>query len=139
MTDQAPIVSPSLAARVKGIILRPSPEWDIIDGEPATVKGLFTGYAMILAAIGPLQVNDLGGLEIVTRVYNNLAPELRSDAVIPPVVQKIVDGGNYGVKTGQGFYSYPPETVKATTAARDARLLGLLKLFNDWKKAKAAQ
>ncbi|RZJ01971.1 MAG: DUF1282 domain-containing protein [Brevundimonas sp.] len=54
MTDHAPIVSPSLAARVKGIILRPSPEWDVIDGEPATVKGLFSGYAMVLAAIGPI-------------------------------------------------------------------------------------
>lgn len=54
MTDQAPIVSPTLASRVKNIILRPSPEWDVIDREPATVKGLFTGYAMILAAIGPI-------------------------------------------------------------------------------------
>ncbi len=43
MTDQPPIVSPTLAARVKGIIMRPGPEWDVIDGEPATVKGLFTG------------------------------------------------------------------------------------------------
>jgi hypothetical protein len=29
----------------------PATEWDVIDGESATVPGLFTGYVMILAAI----------------------------------------------------------------------------------------
>jgi hypothetical protein len=41
----------SLIERVKNILLTPGPEWDRIDGETATVKGLFTGYAAILAAI----------------------------------------------------------------------------------------
>ena len=44
----------SLMTRVKGILLQPKAEWDRIDVEPATVPGLFTGYAMILAAIGPV-------------------------------------------------------------------------------------
>ena len=46
--------SAGLVARVQGILLRPAAEWDIIDGEAATVPGLFTGYACILAAIGPV-------------------------------------------------------------------------------------
>lgn len=71
MTDQAPIVSPSLVARVKGIILRPNPEWDIIDREPATVRGLFTGYAMILAAIGPL-AGLIGGIVFNHSVVGSL-------------------------------------------------------------------
>lgn len=44
----------SLVARVKNILLRPKEEWERIDAEPATVAGLFTSYAMILAAIGPI-------------------------------------------------------------------------------------
>jgi hypothetical protein len=44
----------SLVDRVKNIITSPSTEWARIDAEPATVAGLFTGYAMILAAIGPV-------------------------------------------------------------------------------------
>lgn len=75
MTDQAPIVSPSLVARVKGIILRPNPEWDIIDGEPATVRGLFTGYAMILAAIGPL-AGLIGGVVFRHSVIGSLIAAL---------------------------------------------------------------
>ena len=34
--------------------MRPAAEWDVIDGESATVPGLFTGYACILAAIPPI-------------------------------------------------------------------------------------
>jgi hypothetical protein len=44
----------SIVDRVKNIIVSPNTEWQRIDGEPATVAGLFTGYAMILAAIGPV-------------------------------------------------------------------------------------
>jgi len=43
-----------LVARVQGILLHPRAEWDVIDTEPATTQGLFTGYACILAAIPPV-------------------------------------------------------------------------------------
>ena len=41
----------SIVDRAKNILMKPSDEWDVIAGEPATVGGLFTGYAMILAAL----------------------------------------------------------------------------------------
>ena len=44
----------ALVDRVKNIIVSPKTEWPKIAGEPATVSGLFTGYVMILAAIGPI-------------------------------------------------------------------------------------
>jgi len=40
-----------LVARVKGILLKPSETWDVIDREPATIGGLYSGYVMLLAAI----------------------------------------------------------------------------------------
>jgi len=40
-----------LIARVKGILLKPKEEWVKIKAETHTVMGLFTSYAMILAAI----------------------------------------------------------------------------------------
>ena len=49
-----PVSSRGLVDRVKNILLSPKTEWERIDAEPATVKGLYTGYAMILAAIGPI-------------------------------------------------------------------------------------
>ncbi|MGU3455294.1 Yip1 family protein [Brevundimonas sp. M1A4_2e] len=49
--ENPPAVDPSLVARVKYILTRPKFEWPVIDAESATIKGLFTNYAVILAAI----------------------------------------------------------------------------------------
>ena len=46
--------SAGLVARVQNMITKPAAEWDVIAAEPATVGGLYTGYACILAAIGPI-------------------------------------------------------------------------------------
>lgn len=40
-----------LVTRVQNMIMKPAAEWDVVAAEPATVGGIFTGYAMILAAI----------------------------------------------------------------------------------------
>jgi hypothetical protein len=40
--------------RAKAMILHPRSEWDVIAGEATTVRGLFTGYVMYLAAIPPI-------------------------------------------------------------------------------------
>jgi len=36
---------------VKAILVQPTAEWAVIDGEAATVASIYTGYVMILAAI----------------------------------------------------------------------------------------
>lgn len=41
----------SIVDRAKNMILKPADEWNVVADEPATVGGLFTGYAVILAAI----------------------------------------------------------------------------------------
>ncbi len=53
-TDIQPAQTPSLAERVKNILLSPKAEWDRVNGESASVGGLYTGYVVILAAIGPV-------------------------------------------------------------------------------------
>jgi hypothetical protein len=57
--------------RIKNILLSPKPEWDRIDAEPMTEKGIFTGWVLPLAAIGPVasfiggQVFGYGGYGVV--------------------------------------------------------------------------
>src|SRR4029450_1766594 len=53
-TNPLPGVPASLVDRVKNILVSPKAEWERIDAEPATVAGIFTGYVLILAAIGPI-------------------------------------------------------------------------------------
>jgi len=43
--------SSDLVRRVQDILLKPKPTWEVIDTEAATVNGLYTRYAMILAAL----------------------------------------------------------------------------------------
>jgi hypothetical protein len=53
-----------IVARVRSIILNPKEEWARIKAEPATVRGLFRSYIMILAAVpavGQLLGNILVG------------------------------------------------------------------------------
>ena len=46
----------NLVDRIKGILAEPRNEWVKIAAEPATVQSLYTGWIMILAAIGPIAV-----------------------------------------------------------------------------------
>jgi Yip1 domain len=41
----------SLVTRVQNMIMKPAAEWDVVAAEPASVGSIYTGYAMILAAI----------------------------------------------------------------------------------------
>lgn len=43
--------SAGLVARVKAILLKPDETWAVIDGEPATIGGLYRSYVIPLAAI----------------------------------------------------------------------------------------
>ncbi len=55
--------SGGLIGRAKAILLTPNPEWDVIKSEPATIKGIYTGYVIPLAAISPI-CGLIGGLLI---------------------------------------------------------------------------
>jgi hypothetical protein len=44
----------ALIDRIKGILLEPKFAWTAIAAEPATTQSIYTGWVMILAAIGPL-------------------------------------------------------------------------------------
>src|SRR3546814_10117341 len=69
-----------LVERVKSILLSPKSEWPVIAAEPATIKGLYTGYFMILAAIpavfgfikGSLIGPSLFGVTVTTSILSGL-------------------------------------------------------------------
>jgi 3-hydroxybutyryl-CoA dehydrogenase len=114
--------------------------WDLLDRGVASASDIDAAVrgsmGFRLAALGPLQIHDFGGLDIQAAVYRNLCPEIRSDTQLPETVQRLVAAGHYGFKTGHGFYDYTPETAAAARSERDQRFLALLKLFYDNADAK---
>ena len=63
--DPNPYANPknpnNLIERVQAILLKPSPTWDVIEGETPSVQSLYTSYIMPLAAIGPV-ASAIGGV-----------------------------------------------------------------------------
>jgi hypothetical protein len=70
---------------VQDILLRPKPTWEVIDTEPATVNGLYTGYAMILAALPPI-AGLLGNLAL-SPLMGHLAAFSFMGSIVWAVVQ----------------------------------------------------
>lgn len=68
------------------------------------------GYGM---QVGPLELADRMGLEILLNLMNNLFHESGELKFRPcPLIKKLVRAQNFGVKTGEGFFTYNPKTGK---------------------------
>ena len=60
--------------------------------------------------MGPLKLGDYNGWDVRVEVGEYLAEELGADVYRPPqIVKKMVRAGDYGVKSGQGFYNWDDE------------------------------
>jgi len=67
-------------------------------------RGMVLGCAH---PIGPLALADLIGLDTLVAVAESLYDEFRdAAAVVPPIVNRMVEAGLLGRKSGRGFYDY---------------------------------
>jgi 3-hydroxybutyryl-CoA dehydrogenase len=73
---------------------------------PEDVDGMFKVNWGVPA--GPFQMMDLVGLDVVLDIENHYAQEFpHLPKNVRDLLQSYVDAGKLGVKTGEGFYSYP--------------------------------
>jgi Yip1 domain len=118
----------NLVDRVKNILLNPKGEWPIIAGEATTTQALYTGYIMILAAIGPVafMIRSLGfgGIGIVEAIITYIL-----SLIMVYVVALIADmlaptfGGEKNMMQSLKLVAY---SCTATWLAGIFHLLGLL-------------
>ena len=96
---------------------------------PADIDAVMKhGLGLRWALLGPLEIADLGGLDIFNTVGSYIAKSLSNATDSPKVLQDLVAAGKLGAKTGSGFYDYPPGKANALVAERDEKLLEILRL-----------
>jgi 3-hydroxybutyryl-CoA dehydrogenase len=109
--------------------------WDLVGQGVATPEEIDAAIRGTIgfrfAALGPLEIHDFGGLDIQLATFRNLVAEIRSDTTPPMAIQALTAEGRLGVKTGRGFYNYPPDRLEARRTRRDSLLLKLKKLLYD--------
>jgi 3-hydroxyacyl-CoA dehydrogenase len=74
---------------------------------------------------GVVQKFDLTGLDLVLKILKNPSIHLATEDKIPKMLQERVDAGDYGVKTGRGFYDYGGRSVEEIIRDLNRRFLSM--------------
>jgi len=89
------------------------------------------GPGLRYGLLGPLRTADLGGLDVFHAISSYLFRELSAADGPPALLSKMVEQGNLGAKTGEGFYDFAGQSVPEIAAQRDRVLLGFLKVLSN--------
>ena len=84
-------------------------------------------FGFRLPTIGPLLANDLAGTDTTHTIARRLLPELDASQEPSAAFGAMIRAGDYGEKTGRGFYDRTPEEWANIIEHRDRELLARLK------------
>lgn len=70
------------------------------------------GFGFRYAACGPIVQKEHSGWDISHKLYATVFPTLSNSAVAPPVLQRLIDSGETGMKSGCGFIRWDENTAK---------------------------
>jgi 3-hydroxybutyryl-CoA dehydrogenase len=87
------------------------------------------GFGFRFLAAGPVLQRDHAGLEIHTAAAATIYPSLSTATVPAKVLRDRVAAGKLGMKTGEGFFHWTPETIAAERKRYDDLLRAGLKLL----------
>ena len=96
--------------------------------EPEDIdRALMYGPALRYATTGQLEIADFGGLDIWCAVGDNLLPAIDNSMKANGLLREKVRQGKLGVKSGEGFYTYPPAEAASKSERFMVRLIKQLK------------
>ena len=92
-------------------------------------KAVRFGFGFRYLAAGPVMQRDHAGLEIHAAAGASIYPSLNNSPNIANSLGDRVKSGKLGMKTGEGFFQWTPETIKAERTRYDDLLRAGLKLI----------
>jgi 3-hydroxybutyryl-CoA dehydrogenase len=91
-----------------------------------------TGFRF--ACLGPMEVDDMIGLDICATVSGRVFPGLSNATGPSRLVVEKVEKGELGIKSGKGWYDYSGKTREEVLEEKNRALLPQLKLFLEREK-----
>ena len=76
-----------------------------------------------LVCLGPFEIADLGGLDTFYHIADYLFPEISDAKEVHGMLRQLYEKGEYGVKTGSGFYDYSGGRGEEVIRKRDEDFL----------------
>lgn len=91
-------------------------------------------FGFRLACLGPLEIHDLNGLDVVYNSWRQTRPTLCNDTAPSVSVAEKVEKGELGAKTGKGWYDYRGKSRQEILFESNEKLLHQLALFQSLQK-----
>lgn len=121
-----------LANRIFQAIIRES--IDIVASGLASAEdvdaAISCGMAMRFPVWGPLKHLDAIGLELGLSVQETVLPSICAEKKAGTYIRELVEKGNLGAKTGQGFYNWSTRSIEQDMAKRDRFIIEAVKITN---------
>lgn len=92
-------------------------------------------FGMRLAVLGPLENADLVGTDLTLAIHETILPALNPPSGPSPYLGDLVAQGRLGMRSGEGFRQWTPESADAVRAALVAHLKGAVRAFERHEKA----
>ena len=93
-------------------------------------KAIRYGFGIRFAAMGLLEFIDWGGGDILFYASRYLRDAVASERFsTPEIIERNMQEGRLGLRTGQGFYSYPKQELEAYQQAKLTEFTALLQHF----------
>ncbi|MET3578243.1 3-hydroxybutyryl-CoA dehydrogenase/5-formyl-3-hydroxy-2-methylpyridine 4-carboxylate dehydrogenase [Mesorhizobium robiniae] len=87
------------------------------------------GIGYKIAVIGPMALLDMAGLDIYKSVSSFLNADLSNRDDVAPMVLEKTEASKFGIKSGEGMFSYTPEQAKALQSERARKLVAVRRIL----------
>ena len=87
------------------------------------------GIGYKLAVVGPMALLDMAGMDIYHSVSSFLNEDLCDRKDVAPLVLEQMAAGKLGIKSGEGVYSYTPESIAKLQPERARKLVAIRRIL----------